>query len=219
MPIAGISRVAPIGKRFGRVVVISHSYPRGRSTVVKGRCDCGSEQEYFISNLRVQAEPMCPPCRMASRPAKGNSGKHPLFNIWKAMIQRCENPKHTWYKRYGGRGISICKRWRDDFEAFAADMGERPSPKHTVDRIDSNGNYEPENTRWLTIEEQQDNRANGVRLEWRGKALSLKEASAISGIDHATLAWRVKAGWGAEKIMSTPSQNPANKGRPKGKAA
>lgn len=218
MPIAGISTVAPIGKRFGRVIVLGPPRARGSGTqVVECRCDCGDIRDYFISNLRVQAEPMCPPCRTASRPAKGNSGKHPLFNIWKAMIQRCENPKHTWYKRYGGRGISICKRWREDFEAFAADMGERPSPKHTVDRIDGDKNYEPGNVRWAVPVEQQRNRSDSHRIEWQGRVICGKEAAELAGIELATFYYRMKAGWPMDKIMTTPSTMPKNKGVPKPK--
>lgn len=219
MPTAGISRVAPIGKRFGRVVVISLSRPSGRSTVVDGRCDCGDERPYFISNLRTQSEPMCPACREASRPAKGQSGKHPLFNIWKAMIQRCENPNHTWYSRYGGRGIRICDEWRADFEAFARHMGERPSLEHTVDREDPDGNYEPGNCRWLTIAEQQNNRANTIHFEWQGRTWTIKEACAVTGIEHATMAYRYNNGWSPDEMMAIPSMCTANKGKPKPRKA
>lgn len=215
MPTAGISRVAPIGKRFGRVVVISLSRPSGRSTVVDARCDCGDERPYFISNLRTQSEPMCPACREASRPAKGQSGKHPLFNIWKAMIQRCENPNHTWFKRYGGRGVAVCPKWRDDFEAFAADVGDRPSLKHTIDRVDGNGHYEPDNVRWATHIVQQRNRSDTLRVEWDGRTMSGKEAADIAGLELATFYYRVKAGWPMERIMSTPSTMTANKGQAK----
>lgn len=160
---------------------------------------------------------MCPTCRERSRPAKGNSGKHPLSNIWKAMIQRCENPKHTAFHLYGGRGISICARWRQDFEAFAADMGERPSLKHTLDRIEGNGNYEPGNVRWATPIQQQRNRSDTLRVEWQGRTMSGTEAAALAGLEIATFYYRVNAGWPMARIMTTSSLMTANKGVPKPK--
>ena len=162
---------------------------------------------------------MCPACREASHPAKGQSGKHPLFNIWKAMIQRCENPNHTWYSRYGGRGIRICDEWRADFEAFARHMGERPSLEHTVDRVDPDGNYEPGNCRWLTISEQQNNRANTIHFEWQGRTWTIKEACAATGIEHATMAYRYNNGWSPDEMMAIPSMCTANKGKPKPRKA
>jgi hypothetical protein len=215
----GVSRVAPIGKRFGRVVVASHSRPEGRSSVVDGRCDCGDVRPYFITNIARQAEPMCPPCREKSRPAKGQSGKHPLFNIWKAMIQRCENPNHTHYASYGGRGVVVCERWRNDFEAFAADMGDRPSPRHTIDRMNNQKGYQPGNVRWATPYQQLNNTRRTVYVEWQGKRITLSDAAEISGVDRATIAWRVNRGWSMEKIMTTPSTMTANKGVPKRRKA
>jgi hypothetical protein len=81
---------------------------------------------------------------------------HPLYQTWKSMIRRCYNSRHTAFRRYGGRGITVCDRWRNDFWAFAADMGERPSNR-SLDRIDNDGNYEPGNCRWATRSEQRLN--------------------------------------------------------------
>lgn len=220
MGIKGITRRAPVGKRFGRVVVIGRPDAISRSSpVVLCRCDCGDERDYFVANLTVQTEPMCPPCRTDSRASKGRSGRHPLFNIWKAIIQRCENPKHDAYPLYGGRGVTICDRWRNDFDAFATDVGPRPSRQHTIDRIDNDGNYEPGNTRWATWSQQGRNRRNTVMVEWRGRSISLNDAAELAGLDHATLAWRLKRGWATERAMTTPSLMATNKGRPKPRKA
>ncbi|MGE7204904.1 hypothetical protein ACQKJZ_04405 [Sphingomonas sp. NPDC019816] len=135
------------------------------------------------------------------------------------MIQRCENPNHTWFKRYGGRGVRICDRWRNDFNAFAADVGDRPSPKHTLDRICGDGDYEPDNVRWATPLVQQRNRSDTLRIEWAGRTMSGKEAADIAGLEVATFYYRLKAGWTMERIMSTPSTMTTNKGKPKPRKA
>lgn len=135
------------------------------------------------------------------------------------MIQRCENPKHTAYHRYGGRGIQICERWRQDFEAFVSDVGQRPSLSHTLDRENGDGNYEPGNVRWATPVVQQRNRCDTLRIEWDGRIMSGKEAADIAGLELATFYNRLKVGWPMEKIMTTPSTMTANKGVPKPRKA
>lgn len=207
MATQGISRVAPIGKRFGRVIVIGPPTPRkGGSSSVICRCDCSDERHYFIRNLRVQNEPMCPLCRERSRPSKGKSRKHPLFNIWKAMIQRCENPNHDAYPLYGGRGIRMCDRWRNDFEAFAADVGQRPSLMHTIDRRDVDGDYEPSNWRWATMKQQGRNRRDNSIIQWGGQRLTRVEAAEAAGISKELLHWRLQRGWSVARALTQPKR-------------
>ncbi len=98
--------------------------------------------------------------------------RHPLWAIWHSMRQRCTNPNRDDYKYYGGRGISVCKRW-DSLVAFIEDMGLRPTRKHTLDRINNQGNYNPQNCRWATRNEQQANSRQALRITARGKTQTL----------------------------------------------
>ncbi len=128
----------------------------------------------------------------------------PEYEVWKKMRQRCCNPRHTSYRNYGGRGIEVCSRW-DAFRAFLDDMGHRPSPKHSLDRIDNGGNYEPENCRWATPQQQQRNRRNNHLLTHNGQTMSIAEWSDQTGIHRRTLLNRIsRNGWTVERALTTP---------------
>ncbi len=104
-----------------------------------------------------------------------------VYSIWRGMMKRCDYPKSVSFYLYGGRGISVCGRWRD-FSSFSADMGDPPSSIHTLDRVDSNGNYEPLNCRWATHKEQQRNRSNNRHIEIDGVTKTLSEWTEVSPI-------------------------------------
>lgn len=155
------------GQRFGRLVAL-HMAPKRRETVWLCRCDCGTELEVVASSLRRGTTVSCG-CYRADRMAslklahgenrKGAQTK--VHKVWSGMRARCTNPKINGYHRYGGRGIKVCDRW-DLYENFLADMGEPPTPDHQLDRINSDGNYEPGNCRWATLKEQANNRVQQI---------------------------------------------------------
>jgi hypothetical protein len=128
----------------------------------------------------------------------------PEYGIWESMLRRCLNPKHKAFKDYGGRGITVCDRWRD-FSAFYADIGPRPSPRHSLERKDGNGNYEPTNCRWATKREQQRNTRRNVRLTFRGETRCLAEWADIMGLKRELVRGRIRLGWDAERALTTPS--------------
>lgn len=118
------------------------------------------------------------------------------YLTWDNMLQRCRNPRNTWYKNYGGRGIKVCERW-SKFENFLADMGERP-PGRTIDRKDNDGDYEPDNCRWATKKEQSNNhRRNRYLTCYDGPkgTKTLTEWAAISGRHYTTILHALKRGW------------------------
>lgn len=146
---------------------------------------------------------------------QGGLSKTPTYNSWNAMINRCARPANGRYSSYGGRGVTVCDRWRFSFKAFLADMGERPHGT-TLDRIDNNGNYEPGNCRWATLIEQQENRSVTKMLTAFGETLSVAEWRRRTGLSQSTLNWRLKKmGLGAEDALSRAVKKT---GRPKRQA-
>lgn len=128
----------------------------------------------------------------------------PTFNSWLAIKARCENPKSDRYSRYGGRGITICERWKS-FENFLADMGECPDGM-TIERINKDGNYEPTNCRWANITEQANNRSNNRLIEYNGKTQTVAEWARELGISYAQLQSRLDRDWPLDIAMD-PSKS------------
>ncbi len=134
----------------------------------------------------------------------GASRKHPgAFSSWMHMLDRCYNKGHVQYHRYGGRGILVCDRWRESFDAFLEDMGDRPAGT-TLDRIDSDRGYDSGNCRWATIVEQNRNKTNRTKLTFRGQTMSVTEWAERLGIPRSVVFGRLKAGWTAERALIAP---------------
>ena len=130
--------------------------------------------------------------------------RSPIYLCWQNIRQRCFNPKMPHYERYGGRGITVCDRWMV-FENFVADMGERP-PNMTLERIDNDGPYSPENCRWATRKEQSNNRFCNVRITYNNETLTVAQWSERTGIHHNTISLRLEKRWPTEKILD-PTKN------------
>lgn len=172
------------------------------------RCTCGKEKEVLSSNLTGRKSESCGCVRdiatgqRATRHGYARAKKSAEYRIWVGIITRCENTNNPSFPKYGGRGIAVCARWRGSFELFLADMGPRPSPKHSIDRIDNNGNYEPGNCRWATNREQSCNTRRNVRLTHGGETMVQSDWAARLRIGHSALRERIKR-WGVEAGLST----------------
>jgi hypothetical protein len=130
----------------------------------------------------------------------------PLWNKFQDMKERCYRPAHPQYANYGGRGIFICDRWLHAYSAFVSDMGEPPTPKHTIGRIDNDGPYSPENCRWETYEQQNKNRRTVELFTHDGETRCLKDWAAAIGMDYSTLHKRVRySGWDIAKALTVPT--------------
>lgn len=205
-------------KRFGRLTAIKyhHSDKYGHRYWLC-KCDCGNEVIVFTGNLGRHSHSCgCLARELISKAnAKHLSSKTRLYPIWSSMKQRCLRKTHCAYKNYGGRGIKVCDEWLgehgfENFKQWAFENGykEETLPnnlnKWTIDRIDNNGNYCPENCRWITAEEQQKNTRNNKYLTFNNKTQILADWAREIGIRIDTLWYRLNSGWTVEKALTTP---------------
>jgi hypothetical protein len=126
------------------------------------------------------------------------------WRAWDSMLARCYCAGHTNFARYGGKGVAVCERWRHDFATFLSDMGPKPSPQHTLDRIDGTLGYEPSNCRWATRKEQQNNIRTNRRITWNGRTLTLQQWSDETTLPPSAISRRLKRGWPVERALTEP---------------
>lgn len=171
---------------FGKItVIVREGTDKGKHIIWKCRCECGTIKTIRSNSLLHHKIESCG-CDISERLSElskkhGHNtdfiGKSSTYNSWDNMIQRCHNPKNTNYIRYGAKGTSVCDRWRgkDGFVNFLSDMGEKPTPKHSIDRIENSKGYFAENCRWATRKEQHRNRTTNVWYEYNGDKMILTD--------------------------------------------
>lgn len=206
------------GRRFGRLVALERVgrtlAPNGtRRSMWRCQCDCGKESVVKYIALTSGNTRSCGCMEEENRHANmqnaaaqrrksvsknfcGNLEAHPLYNTWKSMLMRCNNPNVRGYRHYGGRGIEVCERWSGDlgFENFVNDMGDRPDGT-TLDRTNVNGNYEPSNCRWATLTEQANNKTNSVYITVGNKQISAKEFCDALGLNYWVAIKQIQRGY------------------------
>lgn len=204
------------GSRFGRLVgieyVTSEQQPNGKyRRIWKCRCDCGVLIDIRIDYLTSGDTQSCG-CllRDINAAKRARSLKHtPEYTSWVGMRQRCQNPSNHAYGKYGARGIDVCERW-NTFENFLEDMGPKPTHDHSIERIDNNGGYRPDNCRWATNREQCNNRRTNARIIFNGETRTIAQWASITGIHHSTIWNRARRGWSPDKILTTPTRRMAS---------
>lgn len=205
-----------VGDKVGRLTVLDvyKINVNGKNRYYcKCKCDCGNIVDVRMDSISLEKRKT----RSCGCYAKENSSilksthKHThsiTYKSWFSMKQRCYNPKNPSYKHYGKRGIYVCDRWIHSFENFLEDMGERPSLSYSLDRIDSNGIYEPSNCKWSTMKEQQNNKTNNVRITIDGNEYSFQELAEIYGTnEHRIRQWKQRGLNVQERLKKLKNQN------------
>lgn len=196
-------------QQFGRLRAVRLDGKKGCHAAWLCECQCGQTVRVTSSNLRSGTTQSCG-CLNRERVSvalKQSSTIHGMrytrvYNVWLNMKQRCTNPNNDHFPAYGGRGITVCQRWMESFEAFYEDMGDPPSDDHTIDRKNVHGSYEPSNCRWATREMQTSNTQRSVMLTYMDKTQTAKQWAIELGIPPRTVARRARSGWPIEKILS-----------------
>lgn len=192
---------------MGKVVAVKDAGSRNGRHYWLFHCDCGNEFVSYGGDFSYGRIQSCGHCNRGTH----NKTKTRLYSIWNHMKQRCGNPKDSNYKYYGERGIEVCEEWKSDyslFEKWALSNGY--TDELTIDRIDNDGNYCPENCRWTTMEVQVNNKRNrrpNLYITYKGETLSIKDAAEKYGISYSALKNRIYAGWNIEDAIEKPAKN------------
>lgn len=178
-----------IGQHYGRLTVAFLFERRGTHNYWACNCECGGRKVVRQGHLKSGGTRSCG-ClhdESAARPKTHGLSNTVEYKTWKEMIKRCNNRRHLSYPTYGGRGIRVCDEWRRDFIAFLSAVGRKPTPQHSLDRINPDGHYEPGNVRWATSREQQNNRRGNVLFKIDGQMVPRADAARLLGVAHSQM--------------------------------
>ena len=188
------------GKKFGKLTAVSYD-ASARKWLCE--CDCGCQSMIAAGDLLRGSSKSCGCSKGFHRHGNCQRGKKTSeYSSWYSMISRCRYKTHKAAIHYVNRGIKVCERWHK-FENFIADMGPKPSRRHSIERIDNNGNYEPGNCRWATWQEQLNNQRKTAFVEYQGKNMSFSDAwrASQSSVPKDTAYGRIRRGWTLEKAF------------------
>ena len=189
------------GQRFGKMTVLQEAGRKNEEILWECACDCGNIKVVSGHSLKRGHTKSCGCSRIGLGATHGLTAT-PIYNVWVNMRKRCYSSYSTEFENYGGRGITVCGRWQNSFENFYADMKDGYEIGLTIDRIDVNGNYEPNNCRWATRLVQQNNNRRNRRFVVNGKEETLSNLCRIYSKNYSTVQKRLKLGWGIERALS-----------------
>lgn len=195
-----VERINMIGEKFGKWIVLSPDKKIGNYSKNYCRCECGTEKYVITKYLKNGRSKSCG--------CIGNA-KHGMYlthqyKIWQYMKNRCYNKNKNNYHNYGGRGIRVCDRWLNSFENFWEDMKDEYKEGLTLDRINTNGDYELNNCRWIDQKEQMRNTRRNIKIKYKGKNFIAKDLANNFGIRYGKFLYRYHKNWNIEKIITTP---------------
>ena len=190
------------GRTYGAWIVLGYGSraPSGHTRWLC-RCSCGHEREVLAGNL-VRGKTVS--CGHEQRTAGGLWKENQSeYDTWAQMLKRCELPTNASYDHYGGRGIRVCRRWQE-FGNFLKDMGKRPFPDWQLDRINNDGDYEPESCRWVSPSQNVRNSTSATLLEFDGRSMSIAEWAEEKGVNPRVFYARRAKGWSVERMLTQP---------------
>lgn len=189
------------GKRYGRLLVLSEKRRKSLNDPIMWHCLCDCGRKCLKRPTNIVRYRSCGCLRGGSH----GMSRTKVYRAHRAILQRCLNKNCRARKNYSGRGITVCTRWLK-FENFYADMGDPPTPKHSIDRINNNGNYSPSNCRWATHKEQARNQRSNKKVFYMGKRKTVAEWAEIFGHSSKDIYQRISRGWTAKRAIETPSK-------------
>ena len=198
-------RIDLTGQQFGRLTVLKFAeMDKGRNSKWLCECECGNEKIVYMSGLRTGDSQSCG-CLMKERVRKavtihGMTGSA-VHNAWNFIKKSCYNINDKEYEKYGAKGIKLCERWKDSFENFYEDMGDRPSDTYILGRINTKDNFEPSNCKWMTRIEKNNNRKNNTWLQIENESKTTSEWARISGTNYNTIKSRLRIGWSHKEAV------------------
>jgi hypothetical protein len=193
-----------IGKKFNHLTILKFDTPglHGRTRFLC-QCDCGNMTTVQWNNIQSNSIKSCGCYHIQRSTVHGKCGTQ-VYRCWRNMKERCLNPNNTEYVNYGGRGITIYEPWIHSFEKWYSYVGEPPTAKHTLNRIDNNKGYEPGNVQWATQKEQANNKSTNHLIEFHGTTKTFMQWSEKLSISRLTLSSRLRRGWSVQKAFTTP---------------
>lgn len=206
------------GQRFGRLVAVSYSHTRRAKCMWRCKCDCGNETMVISGQLASNQTQSCG-ClvrEISARRLTGGAIRPPMkrggasvthraeFMAWLDMKRRCTSQSSVSFAGYGGRGIDVCSRWMESFDNFIQDMGSRPSGGYSIDRIDNDRGYSPDNCRWATRTAQMRNQRRNLVITIDGESKCATEWGEVAGVNPALVTYRINHGWSPRDAVFTP---------------